>query len=528
MSASASKKKRKELEQQGLSPKDVAAKEAHKQKNKTLRNVLVVVLAVLVCIAAVFAVVKLVNRPSYDTEAALVTVGGETVSVPVYNYLYYYTAQNFCNSYSYFIQTGIPFADQNNIFGEGTLEDYFIQTTNTSLKEVLNVTARAKADHFELSEQDKTTIANSVNGVKSDAALYGYPSADKYLQVHFGEGCDLENYEEYLTLVMLYSAYAQNLSDEYKPTAEKLQAAYQEDPSAYDLVSFTYSTVSTQSSPVESTDENDSTDPTASAVQPTTYTDEAKAEARKKAEAYLKEMPEDAFTRTYSKSTAADYFTEEIVTWLFDETRKAGDVKVFARDESETAFYAMRFDGRETNDYHLANANIFTITKDQPKEDQEETPADQKDAALHGENGEENATGEQQEEKTSEQKREELLAAIRDGMTDEEFSKAVSDLGYSASTDSITKTYSIEEIRNFLFDSSRQPGDLYTAYETDSAYYIVRFVSFEEKTYRDQLVESALWSKYYTDLSTANDLTYDADLMRHANTNRIYNANTQS
>ena len=44
MSASASKKKRKELEEQGLSPRAIAEKKAKEQKQKTLRNVLIVVL----------------------------------------------------------------------------------------------------------------------------------------------------------------------------------------------------------------------------------------------------------------------------------------------------------------------------------------------------------------------------------------------------------------------------------------------------------------------------------------------------
>ena len=512
MSASASKKKRKELGAQGLSPKDAAARQAHEKKAKTLRSVLVVVLAAVICVAAILAVIKLVNRPSYDTKAALVTVGSETVSVPVYNYLYNYTAQNFYNSYSYFIQTDVPFAEQSNLFGEGSLQDYFIEAANGSLKEILNVTAKAKADHYELTEQDKNTIALNLESIKSSASTYGYPSADKYLQARFGEGCTLENYEEYMNLIMLYSGYAQKLNDEFKPSAEKLQTAYQEDPSAYDLVTFTYSTVIAQSSPVESTNDGDSTDATEATAQPTTYTDEAKAEARKKAEEYLKEMPEDATNKTYSKSSVTDYLTEEIATWLFDEARKAGDVKVFTRDENETYFYAVRFDARDTNDYRLANANIFTIAKDQ------ETTSSEENTEQNGENA-------QTEEKSSEQKRDELLAAIHDGMTDEEFSLAVSALGYSAGTNSVSKTYSIEEIRDFLFDSSRESGDLYTAYETDTAYYIVRFVSLEEETYRDQMVKSALWTKYYSDITTANDLQYDTNLMQHANTNLIFNAN---
>lgn len=523
MSASASKKKRKELEQQGLSAKNVAVQTANQQKKQTVRNVLVVLLAIFICAAAVFAVVKLVNRPSYDTEAAVVTVGSESVSVPVYNYLYNYNASNFYSSYSYFVQTGVPFAEQSSVFGDGTLEDYFKESTNSTLKEMLNVVAEAKANHYELSEEDKATIANGVNSVKSDAALYGYPSADKYLELRFGEGCNLDNYEQYLNMVMLYSSYAQKLSSDYAPTAEELKKAYEEDPSQYDMVSLTYKTSSAKSTTVEpalTLPSDDNTDPTAETQPSTTYTDEAKAEARELAESYAKEMPEDAISKTYNKSDMTNYLTDEIAQWLFDAERQPGDVKVFARSEDNLYFYAVRFDGRETNDYHLVNANIFTINKDKPAEEKDEA-AEQKDEDVQ------EAT-EAKEEKTAEQKRDELLAAIHDGMTDAEFSTAVSALGYNVGTNTITKDYSIEEIRDFLFDAERKSGDLFTSYETATAYYIVRYASTEEKTYRDQMVESALWSKYYSDIASKNDVTVNEDLMKHANTNLTFNSNQNS
>ena len=178
------------------------------------------------------------------------------------------------------------------------------------------------------------------------------------------------------------------------------------------------------------------------------------------------------------------------------------------------------FDGRETNDYHLVNANIFTINKDKPAEEKDEA-AEQKDEDVQ------EAT-EAKEEKTAEQKRDELLAAIHDGMTDAEFSTAVSALGYNVGTNTITKDYSIEEIRDFLFDAERKSGDLFTSYETATAYYIVRYASTEEKTYRDQMVESALWSKYYSDIASKNDVTVNEDLMKYANTNLTFNSNQNS
>ena len=524
MSASASKKKRKELEGLGLSPKDMTSKKTHQQKSKALRTTLVVLLAIIVCAAAVFAVIKLVNRPSYDTKAAVMTVGSEQISVPVYNYLYNLTAQNVYSTYSYFFQAGTPFAEQSSIFGEGTMEDFFKKTTNDSVKEILNVVAEAKANHYDLPEEDKASVASGVSAVKSEASTYGYSSPDKYLAARFGEGCNLENYEEYLNLVMLYSSYAQKLNEDYAPTAEQLEEAYQADPSNYDLVSFTYTSVNTESTTVEPAE--DSSDPTAeSQAAEIVYTDEAKAAARQTAEDYTKQMPESATTKTYNKSDVSSYLTEEIAAWLFDAARKEGDVSVFARDENETLFYAVRYESRDTNDYQLVKANIFTIEKDQPEEEQEVATAEQKEEALQEElqDGTTEAETEPAEEvKTAEQKHEELLAAIHDGMSDEDFNAAVSAQGYSVNSGSYSKTYSIEEIRDFLFDPSRQAGDLYTAYETDTAYYVVRFVSLEEDSYRNQLVKADLRTEYYNGIASKNELQIDENMMRYANTNLVF------
>ena len=108
MSASASKKKRKELEEQGLSPKDVAAQKAKEQKAKTTKNILIVALVIVVVAAAVIGVISLVNAPSYDVKAAVATVGEEKITVPIYDYFYNLSASNFYESYSFLIQGGVP------------------------------------------------------------------------------------------------------------------------------------------------------------------------------------------------------------------------------------------------------------------------------------------------------------------------------------------------------------------------------------------------------------------------------------
>ncbi len=500
MSASASKKKRKELVEQGLSAKDLAVKQAREKKSKTLKNVLITLLALVVCAAAVFGVIHLVNRPSYDTKAAVATVGDTKITVPVYDYFYNQTASNFYNQYSFLVQTGTPLSQQSSVFGEGTLEDYMKQTTNDSLREICNVLAAAKKEGFKLDDDQLSEISEAMDSVKTAAASYGFSDVDKFLRAQFGEGFDSDVYKDCIEMVETYSHYVQKLNDEFQPSAQELQEAYEADPSAFDLVSFTYMTSAAESTPVETEEAEDTEAETgAAAATPTTYTDEAKAAAKEKAESYAQEMPEDATTVSYNKSTVSSYLMEDIANWLFDDARKEGDTEVFARDENEIYFYTVRFDSRDTNDYNPVNANIISLAKDAE--------------------GAEAAEGEQ----TAAEKWEALTAAVEDGMSDEAFSEAVSALGYTANNTSVTRTYSMEEIREWLYDSARKPGDI-LSYETDTNYYLVRFVSTEEESYRDTLVKNDLWSKYYEELANVNEITIDEELMKHANTDLTFNA----
>ncbi len=513
MSASASKKKRKELEGQGLSSKNIAADKSRKEKNSTLKNVLIVALVLIVCAAAVFAVIKLVNRPSYDTKATVLTVGEEKLTVPVYNYFYNWNANQFYNYYSQYsqvIQSGVPFSQQS--MGEGTtLEDYLKQSTNENVKNVLNLVALAKANGYTLSEEDKKTISDSVEAMKATAEQYkaNFPSLEKYLNEVYGEGCDLESYEEFLTLSMIASNYSEKFQSEFHPSEEDIEKKYQEDVDAYDLVVFAAATVEAESTTVEAETEGESsegTSETTEATQPATvYTDEAKAAAREKAEGYTKEMPEDSTPAAYGKSSIVSVYNQEIADWLFDSSRKEGDSKCFAANEDETKFYTVRYDRRETNDYYMVKGNLFTIAKDAE------------------------GTEVKEGEKTAEQKRDEVLAAIHDGMTDEEFNTAVTALGYSASPMSISRNYSVEEIRSFLYDDSRKAGDLLTTYENDTNYYVVRFASREEELYRNQTISNVLLNEKYNEIISKDEVKVDENMMQYANTDlTFYNNSSES
>ena len=512
MSASASKKKRKELEEQGLSPRAIAAQKEKEEKQKTLRNVLIVALCIAVAAAAVFAVISLVNRPSYDTKAAVATVGDEKITVPVYDIFYNTNASSLYNyGYSYFITGGTPLSQQNNIFGEGTMEDFFKENASNALQTVYNYYIEAKKAGYKLTDEQQDRITEEVDAIKTAAKNYGFTNVNKFLNAYYGKGCTLDDFKTYLEVSAMYEGYRTQLQEEFEPSVEELQSAYDKDPTAYDLVSYTYAEAKAESTtiPAEDAEEGEgegeaTEDPTAATEQATTtiYSDEAKAAAKETADSYVEQMPEDANSQTSTKASITSSLSQEIADWLYDAERKEGDAYVFARDEDGISYYTVRFDGRDTNDYQRINANILTITKDK------------EDAEL------------EEGQQTSEQKLEALLAAVKAGMTDEEFSEAASALGYTVSTSAISHTDSVEEIRNWLYDETREAGDLLTDYASDTTYYVVRYVGAEETSYRDVMVKSTLWNEKDEAISTANTIQIVEDMMQYATTDLTFNSSS--
>jgi hypothetical protein len=236
-------------------------------------------------------------------------------------------------------------------------------------------------------------------------------------------------------------------------------------------------------------------------------------------------MPEDAINNHVQKSQVSN---KELAEWLFDSARKEGDTTVIAQDEDGTTYVTVRFDKRETNDYNRVNGYILTIDRKV-----EETKAEEGSEATK-ESSEATKEGSEETEKEAEPTPDEKLATLKeglkDGMTDEEFETYVKDLKYSAYVRTMDKYSSIDEINEWLFDPARKAGDTET-FETEDTYYLVRYSSAQEMTYRNELVKNSLLQKLYSEISTQNELKLVMDIetiKEKANTNLTFRGNTSA
>ncbi len=546
MSASASKKKRKELETQGLSQKDIRAKKETDKRKKTTRNILIAVVAVLLVAAIVVGVIALLNHRYRQTVA---TVGDQKISIPVYN-CFYANAANQVSSqwaqYGYNIfQPNIALSKQENSFGEGTMEDYMIDYTNRYLQSVYIIYVKAQADSsFSLSKESKDSIASTLKNLETEAENYGYPDVDKFLEAQYGRGVTKDDFETYLTISATVAEYDSFLQTSFAPTDEELKAAYDADPAAYDIVSYSYSDT-VAAGKVDKEDESKTLE----------ITDEDRAEAKTKAEEKETNKPDDVKDTHVRKGSVSN---EEMANWLFDAARKEGDVKTFKMDEAGNNYRTVWYTGRDTNDYNRVNAYVIQIDKEKAEEPAKEEPApdtEKEEAAQPGENTPETEApeteapeteapntdaakdtgedGKKDDEKKDDEKKdeeeklspEETLAKITDGlkpeMTDKEFEEYVKAQYKAVSSSLLDKLDYPEEVNAWIFDAARKAGE-YETIETEDAYFVVRYVSTNETTYRSEIVKNDLYNKMYNKLMESATIDVDKKALKYANTDLTF------
>ena len=523
MSASASKKKRKELETQGLSPKEIRAKKETDKRKKTTRNIILAVVAVLLVAAIVVGIIALLNHRYRQTVA---TVGDQKITVPVYNCFY---ANNANQMYSYLsqfnaVQPNVKFSEQANPYGEGTLEDYLVEYTNSYLQSVYILYSKAQADsNFQLSQDGKDSIAKALQTMKDDAAARGYPDADKFLSQAYGRGTTLEDYETYLNITTVAAEYDTYLQSTFAPTEEELKSAYEAAPDDYDIVAFSYSDTKAVGK-VDKENEDKEVE----------ITDEDRAEAKKNAEAKEKEFPADATETHVRKSNVSS--NKEMADWLFDAARKEGDIKTFQLDEEGNNYRTIKFGSRDTNDYARVTAYVIEIPKDKaPEAVQPETAtpdAEAPDAETPETEAPETEAPETvapaDDEKKDDEKTptaEETLAKIVDGlkpeMTDAEFEEYVKAQYKAVSTEVLDKNDLPEEVNEYLFSADRKAGD-YETITTEDTYYVVRYVSTNEMTYRNEIVKNSLYNAMYSELMASVTIDVDKKALKYANTDLTF------
>ena len=528
MSASSKKKLRKEQNAAALTEKQLAEqKESKKLKVYTLSFVAVLAL-VIVAAMVVGIVTGVMNSGVMQRNTDAVTIGDTTLTNADLNFFYVDTIQsdynNWYNSYGDNTQLFVQWLQGLDITkslgqqvydtetGE-TFADYYKDLAIESAKNVYAIYNLAVAAGETLTEAQQSELEATISTMQLYAAYYGYSDTESYLKALYGAGTTIENYSNYLTVKTVATNFAQKFYNGIEVTDSDIDAR---NIAKYDEFStFDYSVFFVDMNEfVPCRDEETAEDHVHSA--------EELATARKTAEEVAKELVASGATDTlllnaaiskseaykHNESAAAadrmgytlSQVSEQQGTWLKAADRQVGDLTMIPKETTSTdaegnktttidGYYIMLFLGRDDREQNLANVRHILVSFTGGTTDA---------------NG--NKTYSEEEKKTAKDAIEAIQTEwLANGGTEDAFvalaKEKTTDTGSKENGGLYEDVYPTQMVTNFndwCFAECRKTGD-YGIVETEYGYHLIYFVSHDEITYREMLIEDAIRDEAYTE-----------------------------
>lgn len=335
---------------------------------KVIGKVVAIVLAVVVCLAAVYGIFNFFGIPQKVLTAA--KIGDERVTVAKYNFYYMDMYLNTYNqSQSYDSQYGAGYGAMYTGYDSsktpmeqeypGTLEDfegesatwadYFRVQSLKYLQTYLAYAKLAKEAGMSLDEDELADIDEQVESIRSSAESNDY-SLDRYLTKIYGKGVNEKLLREVMEERQLAYKYAQQKQEDVETgvTDAQIEEEYTANPAEYALVTLNGFVVSADTSAIA----DDATDD-----EKTAATEAAMADAKAKAEGYAAKVNSaetlleqaKAYNSTATEAsvkledvtgtTLASTFSQAASDWAYAAERAVGDVTVVETSKGYAVLY---------------------------------------------------------------------------------------------------------------------------------------------------------------------------------------------
>ena len=271
-------------------------------KNSRLKTVLITVACVLAVaiIGSVFTYTLLGNNGYFLRHT--VAVKSENYEVNNAQMSYFFTtnlsselSKNSTVYQYYGLDTSKSLKTQNYPSG-GTWYDYFMQSvTIPSVKQMLTLCEQAKSVGFELSDDDRASIDESIQTIKDTASQRGY-SVSQYVMNYYGYGVNLKDVRSAMEMSQLAYSYYNSVMDSYEHSDSDLAGYFSEHEN--DFLKIDYLSYTFKVSDVKNADTSTDTD-TSADTDTSTDTD-----ASTDTSAESKEEDEDAEYKAQIKASA--------------------------------------------------------------------------------------------------------------------------------------------------------------------------------------------------------------------------------
>ena len=541
MSASSKKKLRKEQEAAAMTEKQLAQqKEDKKLKIATIS--FVAIMALVVCIAVGTLLYRAYDQsglPEQNTVA--MTIGDHKLTSAELNYFYMESISNqYNNWYSqygsymsmylsmYGLDLSMPLNSQYMDEAKSyTWANYFADMAVSSAVSAYGQYDKAMADSsFKLSDELQATLDKLPETLKEEAKSNKYSNVKDYLVAMYGPGSTEETYINFVKVMSISNAYAENYYNSLEYTADQKAAHDAEHALDYNTYSYAYTYLNATNYRQGGTKGEDDK-VTYSDAEIAAAVEAAKADADLLATAtdlaafdsMIKSLEINAEKEAAESTKNNGAFVSQVNSlykeWLTDSSRKAGDIGVFASTSSTKdaegntvtntdGYYVVFFNECNKNEMNLINVRHILL---------EHKPAEGSTTITDA------------DKMVTEQKANDLLQKWKDGeATEESFAALVKDNtaddGSKENGGLYENVYPGMMVTNFndwCFAEGRKAGDTGIVL-SDFGYHIMYFVGEVDQTYRDYMITNVMKSD---DLDKWAKETYDAVKYKVLNISRL-------
>lgn len=531
MSASSKKKLRKEQSSEMLTEKQQQER-AEAKKLKTYTIIFVAVIAVVVVIALGTLISGIVTRSGVmEKNTVAAKVGDQELNSVEMSYYYTDAVSGAVNKWKsslgdmapqYMASVGLtpgkPLADQ--IYDKETNETWahhFMEQGLDKAKADYAVSAKAEAEGYKLSDEEKEALDYNYNMMGTYAQMSGFPNMKEYLKTVYGHGATEASYKAYIERSALAQSYYNSHRESLEYTDEDLSAYDAEH--TLDFNSYTYNVYTL---PLSSYKEGDGKDPQILAeadakilTQATTVEELNKAIA----ELGINKDKENAASQA-SNDVLYPQVSTVFKDWIADSSRQAGDITYFPQEQEKTnedgetvkeltGYIVVRFESVNDNKTQMNDVrHILVQFKDGTKGEDgkmvysDEAKADAKAKAeeiLARFNGGE--------------KTEDAFAALAKELSEDGGSKDDGGLIAGIMPDSMY----VENFRAWAVDEARKVGDT-DIVETEYGYHVMYYVGVGEHNYREAMIENTLMTN---DMNAWYDSIMEAVTAELVDTSRV-------
>ena len=343
-------------------------KKAEREERISMITGIVIVVA-LICLVASFPI-----RTYLTVNGTYVKVAGEKVSRVEFDYNYNLVKNDYYAQNGYYLSMfGIDLnGDLSTQMYSDTMswKDFFEQMTIQNI--VNNKALRDQAEAAGFTYDASEDYVEYREKLKEEAEAAGVTEKE-YIRQSYGTYATASRIKEYIIQGMEINAFSEKISEEKAPSAEEIQAYYEENADSYDSVDYRLTIVNAElpTEPTELADPVEESDSTEGTEGETTDTEEAyqpsEAEiahamelAYAEAEEALKSISTEGELRENALKTGV---ASQLQSWLFSAERKAGDTTI-VENTTSNLYYVVEFVNRYRDETPSADARIVIVDAD--------------------------------------------------------------------------------------------------------------------------------------------------------------------